>query len=119
MISMDKQYKTRDGQTIKILHILNHGPFPVIGIRKTEDHKETLSMWTINGSFWNTHVGESKTDLVEVKKEHTKIGWINIYKNGSDGIYTSKFGADTNESIHQKRIACKEITFTYTEGEGL
>ena len=119
MITMDKQYKTRDGQVVQVLHILNHGPFPVIGIRTPKDQKEILSMWTIDGSFWNNQIGQSEKDLIEVKKEHTRTMWLNIYPSYMSVLHPSKEIAKKHSQYTNDLIACKEITFTYTEGEGL
>lgn len=50
----------------------------------------------------------------------TKTGWVNIYKNGAiSSIHNTKTIADLASREDDSRVACVEVTFTYTEGEGL
>lgn len=51
----------------------------------------------------------------------TKTGWVNIYRNGAISIpHKTKIDAIRAASPHNSSlIACVEVTFTYTEGEGL
>lgn len=56
-----------------------------------------------------------------IPKPVTVKRWVNVYDNGKDGVFITDHRdeneADRNHSSY--RLACKEIEFTYTLGEGL
>jgi hypothetical protein len=62
MISMDKKYKTMDGDPVRILCVDGPGKYPVIGIccNSTED-------WTIHGVF-DALFPDTPMNLVEVSE---------------------------------------------------
>jgi hypothetical protein len=53
--------------------------------------------------------------------KHTRTVWVNVYPAGANsGFFAdSKKRADDLAGHSPHRIACKEITFEFEEGEGL
>ena len=68
MISMDKQYQTRDGRPVRLICVDgNDGRYPVVGFVGDEFG---VSTWT-NAGFYNNAAPCHSTDLVEVKQMKT------------------------------------------------
>jgi len=118
-ISMDKKYKTKSGQDVRILCIDAPGIYPVVGyIFDGLDEDDSISpvTWT---STWTSagrslEIQEHKFDLIGVKEK--KSFWLNIYPLDHVGVmYNSRKEADILAG--NGRIAC--INREYTEGEGL
>jgi hypothetical protein len=120
MIEMNKKYKTRDGQEVRILMVNGGGEYPVIGARKDGEFWEEAS-WSMEGNFYTNE--EDGRDLLEVQEEVT--GWVNIYpadnRKDQPGVgleYTFKASREqANKDAASGRVACIQIT--YTKGQGL
>ena len=59
---MDKRYKTRDGDTVRILCIDKPGKYSVVGLID-----EDINSWTIGGDYYEDKAF-SNNDLVEVSE---------------------------------------------------
>ena len=69
MISMDKQYQTRNGQKVRLLCVDgNDRACPVVGFIGDEIG---ISRWDANGTFTVLNLGCTLFDLVEVKQVKT------------------------------------------------
>lgn len=63
-ISLDKKYKTRQGDEVKLFVLDGGGHYPVIGILSSQDYW-TAMRWDVNGKINATSL--TSFDLVEVK----------------------------------------------------
>lgn len=87
MVSLDKEYMTRDGRKVRLLCI--DGPdegYPVVGF--VEGLEDTFR-WRLGGAFF-FGFGESKFDLIEVKPRVKKTLWINHHDNGGTTTWNSE-----------------------------
>lgn len=118
LITMDKQYKTRDGRAVRVLCVDNFqedSDFPVLAIVDG-----CVFSFTNTGGFYSHK--EDEFDLVEVLEE--KELWLEIYQYGSGNLCTTHHNSlERMENsikyfelnIHYQLIATKKIT--YVEGE--
>ena len=84
MISLDKEYRTRDGRKVRLLCI--DGPdesFPVAGfIEGATD----VFIWRVDGKVNRTI--EHLEDLIESKPRVKKTVWLYHYDDGSIGCFS-------------------------------
>jgi len=115
-ISMDKQYRTKDGQKVRIYAVDHWGEYPVVGAVLCGTCWVTIS-WREDGVCSSTN--GSNLTLVEVKPRIQKDMWLNIY-GGKQG-HTAAFDCkdDCDRYAAPNRIACVKITIDCEEGEGL
>ena len=72
--------------------------------------------WRKGGSNTLLGIGDPMLNLAPPPKKTVRVhGWLNVYANGSFSLWTDKYIADAQTH----RIACREIDYTVTEGEGL
>ncbi len=115
MISKDKQYRTRDGQEVRIYATDAGGRFPVHGAYRSHGLWAAGS-WREDGCFWSDT--EHENDLLEVKPRIQREVWLNIYPTHIQSYnHPDKLTADA--SATKARIACVKITIDCEEGEGL
>ena len=114
LISMDKQYRTRLGETVKILTVSRKGNYPIITLIGEEERVETFSK---TGQCCIGAVDND--DLIEVKPRIKQDVWINMYGDsvGEKFIHETKEIADL--SAGDKRIACVKVEINCEHGEGL
>lgn len=116
-ISMDKQYRTRDGREVRIYAVDGSKEYPIHGAILTEGVWYS-NLWTIDG---NEHTDfSSERDLIEVKPRIQREYWVNVYplKYCPDiTIHPSENEAE--EKASDALIACVKITIDCEEGEGL
>lgn len=75
MISMEKQYRTRDGRQVLIYAIHDCGPKPVHGAFKTDNGYWGPMCWAQNGR--TTDDDRNRTfDLIEVRPKITRTYWL-------------------------------------------
>ena len=112
MISMDKEYRTRDGREVRIYAADGGGMHPVHGAVLMNDGWRSAT-WETDGriSFQNQTV-----DLIEVKPRIKQTKWVNVYPDW-ETIYTDKKKADYLAT--PDRIACVKVEIDCEEGEGL
>jgi hypothetical protein len=112
-ISMDKQYRTRDGREVRIYAVdgMNHNK--VHGAVKLENGWG-ITTWRDDGVAWDT-----KYDLIEAKPRIQREYWVNVYSDleSLPSLVITKKDADNFRS--SGRIACVKITIDCEEGEGL
>ena len=122
MISMDKQYRTRDGREVKLLMLDGGGSFPVIGaVQNPPSGTWEASQWTVNGNYLNCDPS-GPFDLVEVRPRFRYDRWVNVYPGAMSDFWgpvpwNTKEQADA--SADSRRIACVKIIIEGTEGDGL
>jgi len=111
-ISMDKQYRTKDGREVRIYAVdgMNHNK--VHGAIKLENGWK-IATWRDDGVAWVT-----KYDLIEVKPRIQREYWHNVYPNARD-VNIQKTREDADFFAAYNRIACVKITIDCEEGEGL
>jgi hypothetical protein len=117
LITMDKQYKTRDGNPVRILAVdIKNDIFPVAGAINANG-KETFEAFTADGRFFNHEGDTSRKDLFEVSiYDHIKLGDLVIFANNpADSWYLGYFGgvsaygkpkASTHKSNAVRGYAC-------------
>lgn len=110
-----KPVKTRAGVPARVIATNAKGDQPIIALVE-EQGEEIPRSFTTDGFFFPTRK-ESSTDLVNVPppKKTIKV-WVNIYDGGISPHQTQEI-AELRAT--DRRLACKEITIEYTEGEGL
>ena len=116
MISMDKEYRTRDGREVRVLCVdRKHAVYTVIGLITLNDGNEFLETFTRDGRN-DTRV-EHAADLIDVKPRIVRDIWINVYPDCTGFCRQSKEDADSAAS--NDRIACVKVTIDCEHGEGL
>ena len=116
LISMDKQYKTRDGREAEVLRIdMNHKHFTVTAIVTNSDGTQSIRSRTSTGLTFlgREHVG----DLVEVKPRIKQNIWLNFYQGKRPCVHLTRKEADNNASSN--RLACIKVPIDCEHGEGL
>lgn len=112
-ISMDKQYRTRDGREVRIYAVDGCGDYPIHGAVKKSYGWHCFS-WPATG----LHEAYHDIDLIEVKPRIHREYWVNLYpKYAGGGHHETKTIAD--ESAMRDRIACVKVVIDCEEGEGL
>jgi hypothetical protein len=112
MIDKDKQYKTRDGQEVRIYAIDGGGLRPVQGAIM-EDGGWCLAQWMPNGNRFDKF--DSSSDLIEVKPRIKIERWVLIWASGATETHECK----PSRSDYPNVFAVKHIVFEVEEGEGL
>lgn len=114
MISMDKEYRYRNGGPARVLCIDASGTQPVITLTKDgivrRHHPD--GKWTDSD--------EMPYDMIEVKPRIKREYWVNLYPEGSN-MLASVFDDRSlaNHCANAQRIACVKVTIDCEEGEGL
>jgi hypothetical protein len=119
LIRMDKEYVTRDGRAVRVLCVdARRKSYPVCALVR-EEPMDSLLSYTSTGRFYSDK--DSEHDLIPKPVKHTRTVWVNVYPDGANsGFFAdSKKRADDLAGHSPHRIACKEITFEFEEGEGL
>ena len=115
-----KPVQTRDGRHARIITTTaDNGLYPVIALVQDLPNApcESLQSFTSAGRF-SALGGWTDKDLLNVPVKHTVEFWVNFYENpGKHALHESRDFADRCAGVG--RIACKKVTLTYTEGEGL
>ena len=116
LISMDKQYRTRDGRAVEVLKVdMNNPKYPVVVIVTEKDGSQEIRSRTSTGlTVCNS---ECASDLIEVKPRIKRDVWVNVYPENSYS-YASREKAD-GFANNNKRIACVKVTIDCEHGEGL
>jgi hypothetical protein len=116
MIDPKKQYRTRDGEEVRIYAVDGDEEMPIHGAILTE-HGWKVNSWGRDGKWCpNSTYG---VDLIEVKPRIKREVWVNVYPAWlqSDVMYQSKKAAD--DGAAPDRIACVKLVIDCEEGEGL
>jgi len=111
MIDRNKQYKTRDGQEVRIYATDGGGSYPVHGAIKRSDGWISAS-WGSSG-YVVRPCRDMPDDLIEIKPRIKIERWITVSDNGSIFVFTNKVKGGPSV------FAVKHIVFEVEEGEGL
>ena len=90
MISMDKQYQTRDGRPVRLLCVDGNDPtYPVVGF---VGDNVGITKWCANGNFTSAGIRLHRLNLVEVKQVKTvkSLCW----RNSEDGYLIWRLPVD-------------------------
>ena len=113
-IDINKTYRTREGEPVRIYAIDAGGEYPVHGAAYA-DGQWHVATWSILGNSFDGK--ERPFDLFEVKPRVTGEVWLNIYATHVAGhVYSCKEDADR---VGARRSACIKIEYDVEEGEGL
>lgn len=122
MIDPKKQYRTREGQEVRIYAVdggvfrdIVHGAIYFDDIRNGQGWR--AAEWTLHGCYNSNNLGHDR-DLIEVRPRIKREVWVNMYPDVAECFYyTTKQRAD--EGAVPNRIACVKLTIDCEEGEGL
>ena len=111
-ISIDKQYRTRNGKEVRIYAVDGCGDYPIHGAVQNCQGWSCFS-WPATG----LHESCENIDLIEIKPRIKREFWMNVYPDDWTQVYESKNVAD--EYATGTRIACVKVVIDCEEGEGL
>lgn len=116
MIDKNKQYRTRQGQEVRIYATDGDEDMPVHGAILTK-HGWKVNSWARDGK-WCPNMSDG-VDLIEVKPRIKREVWVNVYPDPRDDVvHVNKAKADICGTLN-RRIACVRLTIDCAEGEGL
>ena len=120
MIDMNKKYKTRDGDEVRIYAVDCGTVTEIHGAYKNEDGWYMRS-WYEDGKYFGGNNNESGMDLIEVKPRIQRSYWMNIYKiNHPPQLWPSEELARTADiNGGSQAIGRIEVMVDIEEGEGL
>ena len=105
MINLNKEYKTRQGDNIKLMGI--HDKY-VMGILIYTSISPSPMLW--NAENGNSESHTSEYDLVEVKKPIEHSAWVNVYEKGFSR-YTHLTRESADIDAQEGRLDCIEIKY--------
>lgn len=121
MITLDKQYKTRDGREVKLWDIIDSRMF---GAVLDADNNWRGADWRLNGEPYNMYNSRGG-ELIEVKPRHKLNGYFLVFETPT-GLYTTAVYTEAKHAINAqhatgniKHLACIKIELDFEEGEGL
>lgn len=115
MIDKNKQYRTRQGEEVRIYAVDGDDEMPIHGAVLTK-HGWKVNSWARDGR-WCPNMTDA-VDLIEVKPRIKREVWVNVYPEDIETLfYRTKEAADRGAVL--KRIACVKLTIDCEEGEGL
>ena len=117
-ISLDKEYRTRDGRTVTVVTLENCSLNYPVGALVQVANGVSYETYTHTGWFNFGPSGESHADLVEVKPRIKRTYWVNVYPEFTRMFnYASKQHADTGAA--SDRVATVKVEIDCEHGEGL
>jgi len=116
MIDINKKYRTRDGNEVRIYATDGGGLFPVHGAIRLNGGWESTS-WTKSGVLYVND--ESCVDLIEVRPRIKRSYWVNLYpsSNWTLDLFDTREKADGHAGA--SRVACVRVEIDCEHGEGL
>ena len=116
LISMDKQYKTRDGRAVEVLKVdVKHHSLPVAVVVTNPNGSQCTGTRTSTGRVLRSQ--KSISDLIEVKPRIKQDFWLNVYLDRLPYRHSTKEEAD--KIAGSDRIACIKVEIDCEHGEGL
>lgn len=117
MISMDKEYRTRDGREVRVLCVdrKEDDGYSVVALIVLRSGRESIEIFDLDGMYVRGR--ESVNDLIEVKPRIVREVLLNVHANGSVTAHSTKDIADRYATID--RIACVKVSIDCEHGEGL
>jgi len=113
MISMDKQYKTRDGNDVRLLCVDGPGRKPVVGF---VGNIHLIFRWSINGHY-DSPDEDNYNDLVEVKKTALIQGVMFYYIDGDGELKVDAATSGRLQDYYRQFWKQRNIKFTETPFE--
>lgn len=96
-ISMDKKYKTRDGEPVRLLCTDAKGPYPVVGLVRRTD-VDIFGSWAADGRIMAFGKLKSGNDLIEVQPyEDFKIDGPVMVRNYNDDEWVHRHFAGVSK----------------------
>ena len=119
MIDITKKYKSRAGQSVRLLCIDAGGVYPVVALIGSSGG---VVCFQDDGMRYKH--SESPFDLIEEKECIDIVQWFNIYKDDGDSSkYELGDGHDDKAAAdaiaHADRVACVQLTIHVEKGHGL
>lgn len=113
LITLDKEYQTRDGRPARVHATDISGDRPVLA-----SHFEHKRGWVAYDYYPNGRIKrgeENDIDLIEKPRTHKIVSYVNVYRDSDFEVYFTREEADRHAL--STRIACKRIEFEVQEGE--
>lgn len=119
-ISMDKEYRTRDGKDVRLYASDGLGLRRFHGAYMLEGWWQ-ICCWDESGSYNTGSIPHQRhaLDLIEVKPRIKRAYWLNIYEMGKRTPVLYHYRADAEEHSQPDRIACIKLELECEYGEGL
>ena len=119
MIDINKKYRTRSGDEVRIYATDGSGEKPIHGAFFDTFVKGWISLvWTEHGKV-DRCLRVQPLDLIEVRPRHKRTVWVNVYEDGDTGKgFSSKESAESVAKM-RGRIGCIKVELDFEEGEGL
>ena len=113
MIDINKKYRTRRGDEVRIYATDGSGEKPIHGAFFDTFVKGWISLvWTEHGKV-DRCLRVQPLDLIEVRPRHKRTVWLHVFENSTVCATEEAYYEITN------RIACIKIELDFEEGEGL
>lgn len=110
----NKPFRTRDGGKAELLRKLNkHSLFQYVVLLTDKNGKEDVGHYTESGKLYAST--DSPFDLINIPEKQKM--WVNVYPDGM--IIGRETRKEADNSATYQRIACVEVEFEYTPGQGL
>ena len=101
---MDKKYKTKDGEPVRILCVDKPGEYPVVGLIGSSIHVE---VWTLQGQYYEDK--PYRHDLVEVSEwDDFKI---------DEPVMVRDSEKENWKKAHFAGVSCRGYAKTWQDGE--
>lgn len=120
-ISMDKQYRTRNGREVRIYAVDGCNKCPVHGAYLTEDGWKVYN-WAADGSAYPPwYAGGNNRDLIEVKPRIHREYWVNVYQQNYINPVLWETLDEAKQSLPYgfEPIARVKVVIDCEEGQGL
>ena len=112
MIDINKKYRTRIGDEVRIYAVDGNEPRPVHGAFRSQTGWVSCC-WQLDGiQMFNA----GAYDLIEVKPRIKRTLWVNLFPNATT-VYLHKKDADIYSG--SSRLACVKFEIDVEEGHGL
>ena len=96
LISMDKQYKTRDGRSVRILCVdREDSSFPVVAL-VADENDDDLAIYTADGSFFRDGT-QHRLDLIEVSQWDFPIDTPVLVRDADDQEWSCRHFAGVDD----------------------
>lgn len=105
MIDLNKKYKTKDGNEVKLFEIHKDKVIGMVIFQVTSPYP---TMWELNGKHFSDW---KRFDLEEVKQPIEHTVWVNVYEQGfSRYTHTTRESAD--EDAQEGVLDCIEVKYS-------
>ena len=109
--------KTRSGLEVTIFTTQARGRYPIVGAIHSEESDDP-QCWAPNGRFYGDDE-DSQLDLITTPQKYKQTFWVNAYPGDRWDICLHRDKKRADNFANKGRIACKEITIEFEEGQGL